>query len=340
VDGVGVVRLAPFEFVLARWHWIDVKFATRETLTLAAMADRQSYARLRDACVALRRKPHGSHWEIVSDANDYAHEPRKPQPWDELLLAPSVSGRVRAEVIGFFRPEVESLYRSMNVPYRRGVLMHGPPGNGKTSIVRAIGASMPDVYGMVLRPDCEMGDADLKWVFKRWRRHAPAMLVIEDLDHLLKDKMNLSHFLNHVDGIDAAMTGGLLLLATTNHPERLDPAVSNRPGRFDVVIEVPDPSAGQRREFFGLRLSGEADSAATLDAVVAETAGLSFSHLHEVVRLSGLLAIHDDLGGRAAGHWRRAARMVADGGRNARCGFPVIPDAPFGLAQFRKKPGA
>jgi hypothetical protein len=337
LDGVGVLRLPDFDFALARWHWINGKYGWRRTTTLAAAADRDAYARLRDACVALRRQPRGANWEIVRDANDVEQKPRKPQAWGDLLLAPAVAARVDAEVVGFFKPRVAELYRSMDVPYRRGVLMHGPPGNGKTSIIRAIGASMPDVYGMILRPDAAMGDAELKWVFKRWRRHAPALLVIEDLDHLLKEQINLSHFLNHVDGVEGAPTGGLMMLATTNHPERLDPAISNRPGRFDVVIDVPSPDRGQRREFFVRHLSGAERSAATIDAVVSETAGLSFSHLHEVVRLSGLLAIHEDATERTPEHWTRAAAMVADGGRNARCGFPVNPEVPFGLAQFRKR---
>ena len=71
----------------------------------------------------------------------------------------------------------------------------------------------------------------------------PAVLVIEDLDWLL-EHTNVSTFLNLIDGVESdggRAAGGLLLIATTNHPDKLDPAVNNRPGRFDVVVEIPPP---------------------------------------------------------------------------------------------------
>jgi SpoVK/Ycf46/Vps4 family AAA+-type ATPase len=85
-------------------------------------------------------------------------------------------------------------------------------------------------------------------VIARWRDEAPALLVIEDLDWLLA-KVSVSSFLNLIDGVDCEATGALLLIATSNHPDKLDPAVNHRPGRFDVVIEVPPPDEGQRFEF-------------------------------------------------------------------------------------------
>ena len=67
-------------------------------------------------------------------------------------------------------------------------------------------------------------------VFDKAREMAPCLLVLEDLDSLINDR-NRSFFLNQLDGIEG--NDGLLVLTTTNHPERLDPALSDRPSRFD-----------------------------------------------------------------------------------------------------------
>jgi SpoVK/Ycf46/Vps4 family AAA+-type ATPase len=185
----------------------------------------------------------------------------------------------------------------------------------------------------VLRPADGFDKGDLAAVFERWVEHAPAMLIIEDLDHALKS-MDLAQFLNLVDGIDASATGGLLLIATTNHPDDLDPAINARPGRFDVVMEIAPPDAVLRSRFFRQQLPGLDEE--TLKMAKRESVGLSFSHLHEVVRLSGLMALSEGRGERTARHVREALEVVREAYGAARRGFPMTAEEPFGLARFRK----
>ena len=333
LDPPGILHLSRHEVVLARWHLLSDE-GCRMTFELAAAPSAQAFRALHRAVVELRRRSDRPVWQIFHGTYNHRTKARKPLDWADVLLPPAIVGRIDAELVGFFSEPVASLYRTLDVPYRRGVLMYGPPGNGKTSIIRAMGSALPNVPAILLRPASNFGDDDLQAVFRRWTDHAPAMLVIEDLDHVLK-LVDLSQFLNLVDGIEGSLTGGLLLVATTNHPEQLDPALNNRPGRFDVVIEIPSPTAELRRRFFDAR-AGEVDEALR-EQLATETAGLSFSHLQEILRLAGLLAVHDGSPCRTSEHLKRATAMVHDTHRSAQNGFPVAAEAPFGLAQFRKR---
>jgi ATP-dependent Zn protease len=239
-------------------------------------------------------------------------------------------------VTGFFSPPVAAVYADLGVPYRRGVLMYGPPGNGKTSLVRAIGASVPTIPGLILRPADDFDDRGLQNVLGQWQERAPAILVIEDLDWLFRQtRISVSAFLNALDGV-GRRDGGLLLLATTNHPDALDPAINNRPGRFDVVVEVAPPDEPMRRQFLaGGRIGQLGD--AVLDRTAADTDGLSFGHLRELETLSGLRAVAAGRTARSPADVADAVDLVVAGHRRAGDGFAPPPGSDFGLRPARSR---
>jgi SpoVK/Ycf46/Vps4 family AAA+-type ATPase len=210
---------------------------------------------------------------------------------------------------------------SLKLPMRRGLLLYGPPGNGKTSIIRYIGTLLPKVGAMLLRPNATFDADDLAAVISELKDAAPAILVVEDLDWLLT-KVNVSTFLNLLDGVETAGSAGLLLVATTNHP-----------GRFDAIIEIPLPDLGLRREYFAHHLLSW--SAATLDDLAKETEYLSFAHLGEIIRLSGLLAIGAGRSDRTEDDVRSALKTVCDRARQGHRGFVPEPEVPFGLKGLR-----
>jgi hypothetical protein len=331
----GFLRLARFQVVLARWYWLE-KNGSATAQWLIAAPSAEHYFRLHREIEARRHASGAAVWQVIRGQPhaDGERTPRDRRASEDLLLSDDVRSRIETEVIRFFDAEVAALYREMNVPYRRGVLLHGPPGNGKTSTIRHIGAALPQVPAMILRPAANFDSDDLEAALDRWRRQAPALLVIEDLNWLLQ-AVNVSTFLNLLDGIDSHVTGGLLLIATTNHPDQLDPAVNNRPGRFDVVIEVPCPDRALRAEFFRRKWAG-ADPAA-IDKVAAATDRLSFAHLQEIVRLSGLFAIQAGRRGRTIDDLIQAAKVLRGTHDDATRGFAARPDVPFGLAGWRNR---
>lgn len=331
----GFLRLKRFNVVLGRWHWMTKKgMASAHWLIAAPSPD--DYVRLHRELESRRHDGGAAVWQVIRGCPECDGErtPRDCRAGEDLLLAPDIRARIDTEVIGFFEAGVAALYRDLNVLYRRGVLLHGPPGNGKTSTIRHIGASLPQIPAMILRPDANFDSDDLQAVLDRWRRQAPAILVIEDLNWLL-EKVNVSTFLNLIDGVETAITGGLLLIATTNHPHKLDPAVNNRPGRFDVVIEVPCPDHGLRAEFFRRKWAGA--SSESIAQIAAATERLSFAHLQEILRLSGLYAIKAGRRGRTEADLLDAARIVQAAQNDADRGFAPRPEAPFGLAAWRDR---
>jgi len=120
-------------------------------------------------------------------------------------------------------------------------------------------------------------------VFAHARRAAPCVLVFEDLDSLVRKELR-SELLNDLDGF--AANTGILTLATTNHPENLDPALIDRPSRFDRRYNFGLPTLGTRHAFIErwngtLRPALQLDAAAVAD-VAARTEGFSFAYLKEL----------------------------------------------------------
>jgi AAA+ superfamily predicted ATPase len=126
-------------------------------------------------------------------------------------------------------------------------------------------------------------EISIRVVFDRARRTAPCVLVLEDLDSLLTPQ-NRSYFLNEMDGF--ATNGGILTLATTNHPERLDPAILDRPSRFDRKYPFDLPELAERRAYLALWNAGLKSALQLaeeeMDAAAEQTEGFSFAYLKEL----------------------------------------------------------
>ncbi len=218
--------------------------------------------------------------------------------WDSLVLDETTNGDLRQDFELFF--EREDWFRRHGLPFRRGYLFYGPPGNGKTTAIRVM-ASHPAVAAYTIDFYDERADNDaLSSLFEAARQAAPSLVILEDLDRVFGAgegnerpvRVSLQHFLNCLDGVGSQ--DGVIVAATANNPDALDPAILRRPGRFDRVIPFRAPSHPLREEYFR-RLSLDSLRREDLHCAAAESEGLSFAQLREAFILAGRAAFGQEL---------------------------------------------
>ena len=204
--------------------------------------------------------------------------------FDDLVLADGLKEKLRNDFRQFL--ESQDRYDSLGIAWKRGALLIGPPGNGKTHCVRALikALNIPCLYVQSLSHQYFTSQQMWQQVFKKARGMTPCVLVLEDLDSLVDDE-NRSFFLNQLDGLEK--NNGLMVLATTNHPERIDTAIIDRPSRFDRKYHFELPGHDQRVEYLSLwqaRLGEETGWAVdAVDSIAAATKEFSFAYLKELV---------------------------------------------------------
>lgn len=178
--------------------------------------------------------------------------PRIRRPLSSVILDATIAQDTLADVQEFLASA--AWYVDRGIPYRRGYLLYGPPGSGKTSFISALAGELR--YNICTLNLNEHGLTDDR--LQHAVAHMPPMsvLLLEDVDaafdHREGDRQKLSHvtfsgLLNTLDGVTAGEER--LVFMTTNHLERLDPALI-RPGRVDLMLELGNASEKQCREMF------------------------------------------------------------------------------------------
>src|SRR5947209_10628384 len=207
----------------------------------------------------------------------------KGATFNNLVMKGHLKQDIHDDLQQFFASR--ALYEEYGVPWKRGILFVGPAGNGKTHAVKALinALAQPCLYVKSFRAEHRTEEDNIRQVFDRARKSAPCILVLEDLDSLLTSQ-NRSFFLNELDGFAANV--GIITLATTNHPEGLDPSLLDRPSRFDRKYPFNLPELAERLTYIRmwnatlkptLRLSDEG-----VVQISELTDGFSFAYLKEL----------------------------------------------------------
>jgi cell division protease FtsH len=195
-------------------------------------------------------------------------------------------------------------YQALGAKIPKGVLLYGPPGTGKTLLARAVAGEAAVPFYTISGSDfVEMfvgvGASRVRDLFEQAKQNAPAIVFVDEIDAVGRHRgaglggghdereQTLNQLLVEMDGFDAK--GGVILIAATNRPDILDPALL-RPGRFDRQIAVDRPDMEGRKAILRVHAKGKPFAPdVDLDSVARRTPGFTGADLANVINESALL---------------------------------------------------
>lgn len=271
-------------------HWHKFSLVIGNGLEEIYFIATKSLAALRDLLLVLDRYGKARHKDkkeiyVVNGENI----PVAAHSWDDLVLPTHMTRDIRLNVEGFFTGRERYAY--LGIPHRRGFLFVGPPGCGKTLTLKTLASNTPAKFISVLGT-AEVDDGMLRYAMDLAEKYTPAVVLLEDLDRIVQAKsISLSHFLNLLDGLK--VLNGVLVIATCNEPDKLDPALLHRPSRFDRVWRFELPKYDQRLAL--LRKRGkDFFSESALETAARRSEGFSMAYVQEIIVSALLECTHDD----------------------------------------------
>ncbi len=207
------------------------------------------------------------------------------------------------EIVEFLKHPERFTTLGARIP--KGVLMVGPPGTGKTLISKAVaGEAGVPFFSISGSEFVEMfvgvGASRVRDLFKQARKHAPCIVFVDEIDAVGRQRgvsvgggneereQTLNQLLVEMDGFDS--TTNIIVIAATNRPDVLDPALL-RPGRFDRRVTLDTPDVAGRRQIIGVHArSKPIDTTVNLDTLARQTVGFSGADLANVMNEAALLA--------------------------------------------------
>ena len=237
------------------------------------------------AVVLTPRVPPGSYILKWDYQNGYPIFVKKMVKMDELLMLPDPTFTSIIEDIRYFW-ENKKKFEEYKFNYKRGILLYGPPGSGKTSLIALLSTDIINRGGIIINikdaNDLSIYSDAVGKIFRSIEPDTPILTIMEDIDGLAQVKETETLLLNILDG--AYQLSNVVYLACTNYPEKLEDRILNRPSRFDKRYLIDLPNAEVRRFYFENKIHKDDLEKINMEEIVKATEGLSIAHLGEFVK--------------------------------------------------------
>lgn len=220
-------------------------------------------------------------YDIQADSNG-VYVVRTPEPSGLLLELPEMRSDVVIKYTENFW-DSENDYKKGNdfvvggANFKSGIMIYGPPGSGKSCTIKIVSKKLVEKGGVVFFASVHPSIVN-DWLikFRGIEPNRKCIVILEDIDSLIEQNGEF----NYLEMLDSAKTiDNVMFIATTNYPERLDPRIYNRPGRFSNVVKIGMPTRAAREAYLKVVLKNHKDIEQILDG----SDGFSVDHLSALV---------------------------------------------------------
>lgn len=207
--------------------------------------------------------------------------------WADLALDAQVKQELVANTVGFLRRSKE--FAKFGIPAKRGLILAGAPGTGKTLISKVLISNSPGITCLTADPSMLEGGCYIPEIYEIANDLRPTILFLEDIDLIGQDRYEsqysksapMAALLDALDGVQEC--DNVVTIATTNCPDILDNALKQRPSRFDRIITMPLPSRNLRREIVNTLSKKIPLDDTVLDYITEKTDKYTPAQIQEVV---------------------------------------------------------
>jgi len=272
--------------------------------------------------------------KVTKEDFDYALRMVPPSAMREVLVE---IPKIKWEDVGGLGEVKEALKEAVEWPLKnlesfkrigirppRGILLYGPPGCGKTYIVKALaneaGVNLIAIKGPeILTMWVGESERKLRDVFRRAKQVAPSIILFDEIDAIAPrrgievgtrvSEQIVSQLLTEMSGIEEME--GVSVIATTNRPDILDPALL-RPGRFDRLVYVTAPDEKTRLEIFKVHTKGMPLKGTNLEKLAKDTVGYSGADIEALAREAAMFALREDMKAKevTSKHFEKAFKKI------------------------------
>ena len=221
---------------------------------------------------------------------------------EDVIYADDIKDQLDRNVVGFL--DKIQIYAKNKQPTKRGILLEGPPGTGKSIMFKALSNTLKDGVSCIWATSGDMDDSQqsgsrlIKWLYEMARDLSPTIIFLEDIDTFGQSRDTgktdpiTGELLNQLDGLKS--NDGVVTMASTNFVGQLDKALSDRPGRFDVKIHLGPPALPEAKKMLQRFLSEVKVDSELIDKLAENVVGLTGAYIREVAMQAVSFAIDDE----------------------------------------------